>query len=85
MPEESKESIKTNLDTVIIDRVHAEFYSNGGISVSGFSSSLKKALGQIGDIHGAVVRFFVDKAMAGELDANYKIKEKRILSLDTDS
>lgn len=81
MSEGSKESIKINSDNVV-NEVHAVFHSNGGIAVGGFSSSLREALDQIGTIQEAVVRFFVDKAMAGELDTNYKIKEKRIISLD---
>lgn len=81
MPEEIEEAINNRPE--VIGKIQAIFYSNeNAVSVGGFSSHLEEALHQVDLIHRAVVRFFVEKALAGELDADHRLIEKKIISLD---
>ena len=80
MPNNQKDPIDNHPE--IIAKIQAVIYEDDGIRVGGFSSHLQEALRQVDLIHRAVVRFFVDKAIAGELDDDYKIIEKKIISLD---
>ena len=81
MSEEPKEAINNRPE--VIGKIQAVFYSDdNAVRVGGFSSHLEEALHQVDLIHRAVVLFFVEKALAGELDADHKLMEKKIISLD---
>lgn len=84
MPEGLKEQVNNRPEGPrVIGKIQAIFYSDANaVRVGGFSSRLEDALHQVDLIHRAVARFFVEKALAGELDADHKLIEKKIISLD---
>ena len=52
---------------------------NGGIAVNGFPNNLESAQDWLSAAAKVVVRHFISKAKAGELDENNRIIEKSII------
>ena len=65
-----------------IGQMKITFMSNGGVSVNGFPTVLEIAQEWLSAANRAVIRHFIDKAKAGELDENNKIIEKSIIVPD---